>query len=614
MLIDRTHKLWFVGSAVMGAISGSAYFTLSRAMPHGMTGGSVAGLLFGIVGSAMMVFAALLAVRKRLPTWRIGSAQWWLRGHLWLGTLGFVLILFHSGFGWGGLVENLLWISFGLVVVTGFAGVALQHVIPKLLTTQVPLETMVGQIPFLSQTNLFRADQLVAKQAGVLDIPFESLKPFAEEALKQQRVLKRESDFPKELAKVYANVPLPDADAKKPHPLGDVAPRFASGDAAIPSPLAQMKASAKPEELTSAPPQFAETAIAAAEAAPVVKPKSPLERMREKAAAANAGSTPPTAVSDPAASTVTAPNAKKSPIEIMREKAAAKVAAEASAASTEQHPKTVSGERDSISLPVESSTAPDSPNGEADASAPNLSPLEQMKAKMAAKKAAEASAASVEQYPTTDSGERGDDVPVPKLSPLEIMKAKMAAKKGSTSDKPADTPKPLTIDKSDGAKPTSEQAASSTSDNPVASPLLKKPMPMTKPLAAGAPPVASTPPKPKPGLVIPAAALAELRDFHLRAVRPFLNDGQSAALGLNDVLTSKRLFRQLKADLPAELHETLDQLEAWCEERRQFNTQLRLHRWLHWWLILHIPPSIALLVLFVAHVIVTLRVVPFVRN
>ena len=108
MLIDRTHKPWFVGSAVIGAIAGSAYWALSHAMPHGVTGGSVAGLLFGIVGSVMMVFAALLAVRKRLPTWRVGSAQWWLRGHLWLGTLGFVLILFHSGFGWGGLLENLL--------------------------------------------------------------------------------------------------------------------------------------------------------------------------------------------------------------------------------------------------------------------------------------------------------------------------------------------------------------------------------------------------------------------------------------------------------------------------------------------------------------------------
>jgi len=82
---------------------------------HGPAGGSVLGLIFGVGGSLLMIFAALLAVRKRLPTWRVGSAQFWLRGHLWLGTIGFVLILFHAGFKWGGLLENLLWISFGLL-------------------------------------------------------------------------------------------------------------------------------------------------------------------------------------------------------------------------------------------------------------------------------------------------------------------------------------------------------------------------------------------------------------------------------------------------------------------------------------------------------------------
>ena len=160
MLIDRTHKPWFVASALVVTIAASAYWVTAKHSLHGPSGGSVFGLMFGIAGSLLMVFAALLAVRKRLPTWRVGSAQFWLRGHLWLGTLGFVLILFHAGFKWGGLLENLLWVSFGLVVVTGFAGVALQQVIPRLLTTRVPLETIVAQIPFLSKTMLFCADQL----------------------------------------------------------------------------------------------------------------------------------------------------------------------------------------------------------------------------------------------------------------------------------------------------------------------------------------------------------------------------------------------------------------------------------------------------------------------
>ena len=135
---------------------------------------------------------------------------------------------------------------------------------------------------------------------------------------------------------------------------------------------------------------------------------------------------------------------------------------------------------------------------------------------------------------------------------------------------------------------------------------VKKPVPVMKPTTSSEAP----PPKPKP-VVIPPAQLAELRDFHVRTVRPFLNKGRSRQHRLGDAITARRLFVQLRSDWPAELHETLEQLELFCEERRQFVLQQRLHRWMHWWLMLHIPPSIALMVLFLAHVVVSLRVVPF---
>ena len=539
MLLDRTHKPWIFGSTLVSACAASAYWAMAKHSVHGPTGGSVLGLLFGIAGSLLMIFAALLAVRKRLPTWRVGSAQFWLRGHLWLGTLGFVLILFHAGFHWGGLLENLLWISFGLVVVTGFAGVALQQVIPRLLTTRVPLETMVAQIPFLSQTMQFRADQLVAKQAGVLDVDYEPLKPFAEEVLKQQRVLKRESDFPKELAKVYANVPLPEADTKKP-------------------------TAHVPAEIVETRPTPAAT-----------KPKSPLELMREKAAAkAAGGEAPAPATASPTPPAAAEPEKKLSPLEQMRVKAAAKSAAQPIA-----------------EVPTPTPTA--------EATAPveekKLSPLEQMRAMMAAKSAPTPSeTAPAAEVPAAAAPEK-------KLSPLQQMQAKLAAAKGSAADSATESHKPLTVEKSATADPLA-------ADKP-ALPAVKKPVPMLRPNVEK--PVAAAPAK--IAAPIPPALLAELRDFHIRVVRPFLNNGRSPQHRLDDSIAARRVFTQLRSDLPAELHDSLQELEDLCDERRQFNTQLRLHRWLHWWLILHIPPSIALLVLFVAHVIVSLRVVPFGR-
>ena len=71
--------------------------------PGGPRGGSAIGLTFGIAGYALMLFAGLLGARKKVPIWRLGRAQTWMRGHFWLGLLSLPLILFHGGFRFAGL-------------------------------------------------------------------------------------------------------------------------------------------------------------------------------------------------------------------------------------------------------------------------------------------------------------------------------------------------------------------------------------------------------------------------------------------------------------------------------------------------------------------------------
>src|ERR1700676_2207753 len=98
--------------------------------PSGPSGGSAPGLAFGVIGFGFMIFAALLGARKRVPTWRIGRAQAWMRGHLWLGLLSLPVILFHGGFHFGGTLTRLLmW----LLIIPGGRGIfggALQHFVP----------------------------------------------------------------------------------------------------------------------------------------------------------------------------------------------------------------------------------------------------------------------------------------------------------------------------------------------------------------------------------------------------------------------------------------------------------------------------------------------------
>jgi hypothetical protein len=58
---------------------------------------------------------------------------------------------------------------------------------------------------------------------------------------------------------------------------------------------------------------------------------------------------------------------------------------------------------------------------------------------------------------------------------------------------------------------------------------------------------------------------------------------------------------------PAVFHQTLDDLENICEEELQLSRQRRLYHWLHAWLLVHVPLSIALLVLGGIHAVMALR-------
>jgi hypothetical protein len=138
-------------------------------------GGTPLGLAFGTAGFAFMIFAALLGARKKVPVWRLGRAQTWMRGHLWLGLLSLPLILFHAGFRSGGpLTTVLLWLLV-IVVASGIFGAALQHFMPATMTREVPLETIYEEIDHVrAQLRAEAAEQIArAKAIAVPENPDE---------------------------------------------------------------------------------------------------------------------------------------------------------------------------------------------------------------------------------------------------------------------------------------------------------------------------------------------------------------------------------------------------------------------------------------------------------
>lgn len=166
MRVDHTQRSWALASLGIFAAGAVAYVVYVHEAPAGPRGSSFMGLLFGIAGFAFMIFAALLGARKRVPTWRVGRAQAWMRGHLWLGLLSLPLILFHGGFHFGGtLTRVLMWLLI-VTVASGLFGAALQNYLPRLMTSDVPLETIYDEISNVRKSLLEEADRVIETACG----------------------------------------------------------------------------------------------------------------------------------------------------------------------------------------------------------------------------------------------------------------------------------------------------------------------------------------------------------------------------------------------------------------------------------------------------------------
>lgn len=145
MRVDRSHRPWLTASCWILAAAIATYGVYAiRAQRVG--GGTPVGLAFGVAGFGFMLFAGALGIRKRFPIWRIGRAQHWMRGHLWLGTLALPILFLHAGFHFGGALTSTLMVMLIVVVASGLLGAYLQHTLPARMMREVQFETIYDQI------------------------------------------------------------------------------------------------------------------------------------------------------------------------------------------------------------------------------------------------------------------------------------------------------------------------------------------------------------------------------------------------------------------------------------------------------------------------------------
>lgn len=569
MLLDRSHLSWALFSGISLIAGTVSYVAYAWDNPKGPSGGSAMGLLFGVVGTMMMLFAGLLAARKPLRIRRIGSAQFWLKGHLWLGTLCIPFILFHAGFGWGGLLEQIMWYSLAIVAVSGFFGLAIQQFLPRLLWNRTPLETFEAQTPYQCDRMTFIADlriaglcesplevppghlrehfaRLVAGYDSIVNGPgarseqnarklqlLQQVSPqevrdflwaMAKYAKSEAKVIRFEGDFPELLATTYAGLKKTTVETTPQ----TVEPKSVQHSPAV-----------APDELKPVVTRAADKPISPAVSGAARKiSQSDLSEKNVEATAAE----PP----------------KLSPMEIMKKKAAekAKAIAETSAGETPVPASNV----------VELATA--SPKAEAvTAEPPKLSPLEMMKRKAAEKAKATA-------------GEAGSPSSHPATSPAKTVATNAEAPSSGTAKD--FSPKLSTVKDPAAAQPATAKRPTATLDKLLQPTVLERQL---------------------------------LRSVYMDDVRPFLAENRSHRSVLKSPLASaveaRRLFHQQESTLPATLHPVLEELEEFCEIRRQIELQRQILRWMHWWLMIHVPAAVALLIFLIAHIVMALRIIPF---
>jgi hypothetical protein len=136
---------------------------------RGNVGATPLGLIYGTAALLIFLFAALLGWRRNHQTAPVGRIQTWLKAHIWLTILTIPLVLFHCGFHGGGPMTEFLLGLYAFVMVSGFWGLALQHLIPRLMRDSLPEEVIFEEMSFIRGRLAAQAESFRTELAGMLD-------------------------------------------------------------------------------------------------------------------------------------------------------------------------------------------------------------------------------------------------------------------------------------------------------------------------------------------------------------------------------------------------------------------------------------------------------------
>ena len=120
---------WFKIGAALSLLSILVYLIVDVEPRH--NGGSWLGYLLGTIGAGLIVWLALLGIRKRAMTRGRWSLKAWTSAHVYLGGALVVVATLHTGFQFGLNVHTLSYVLMMLVILSGVYGISVYALLPQ---------------------------------------------------------------------------------------------------------------------------------------------------------------------------------------------------------------------------------------------------------------------------------------------------------------------------------------------------------------------------------------------------------------------------------------------------------------------------------------------------
>lgn len=152
----------------------AAYLFQDKTLPPG--GGTLLGYALGTIGALLIVWLALLGVRKRAITDGHYSLKAWVSAHVYLGLSLIVIATLHTGFHFGLNVHTFAYALLLLVIASGAVGVWAYATLPKTLSDnrgEATRKQMLAQIATLDEAIHEAAQPLCRIDADIVRLSLE---------------------------------------------------------------------------------------------------------------------------------------------------------------------------------------------------------------------------------------------------------------------------------------------------------------------------------------------------------------------------------------------------------------------------------------------------------